>query len=321
MLFPNAPNTSALFAVDLTKGFEMGRVQVAVLGLYPQPSAIKLSPTSSTVNNFYKNMVVEIISGPGAGQAKAITSYNGTSHVAVIDGSWSVLPTKESRYKISVGEISTIKVKDFGVNYTSGDGPFSLDCTLAGNGNAVVIPTLSAIGYYSGRFANSDGFLSWDKRIQDSFYWQDFSYDLKSTHGIIEYRNPVKKLLHPASLALFGTIRVGGINFNRRSHVVDTQVVSTTFTTSLTDLNVIARYAMLEDLTNDQILYDIRDVYPDGNNAILGGNIDPDIDDPLWVDEGLNFDNTYATALGLPVNKQTQTILVVAKPDNLDAEA
>jgi hypothetical protein len=56
-----------------------------------------------------------------------------------------------------------------------------------------------------GRWLNTDSFISSDKFIQDSFYYQVFSYVLKSTQSINSYRDVVKNILHPAGLMLFGT--------------------------------------------------------------------------------------------------------------------
>lgn len=56
-----------------------------------------------------------------------------------------------------------------------------------------------------GRWLNTDSFISSDKFIQDSFYYQVFSYVLKSTQSINSYRDVVKNVLHPAGLMLFGT--------------------------------------------------------------------------------------------------------------------
>jgi hypothetical protein len=65
------------------------------------------------------------------------------------------------------------------------------------------------IGYIlepAGSWLNSDGFLSSDMRLQDSYYWQDFSYVLVSSEGLGATINPVLKNLHPAGLKLFARI-------------------------------------------------------------------------------------------------------------------
>jgi len=58
-----------------------------------------------------------------------------------------------------------------------------------------------------GKYANEDGWLSEDsKKIQDSFYYQDFSYVVKTSTAIGEWRNELLGTAHPAGFALFGEI-------------------------------------------------------------------------------------------------------------------
>jgi hypothetical protein len=67
-------------------------------------NSITLTGTSST-DNFYKNYYVKITSGLGAGQAKKITSYNGTTKLAQIDGTWTTTPDNTSDYQLVLSDI------------------------------------------------------------------------------------------------------------------------------------------------------------------------------------------------------------------------
>ena len=67
--------------------------------------------------------------------------------------------------------------------------------------------SIGAIGLTTGEFLNSDGKVSdGAKRIQDSFYYQDYSYVIRIGQSVNKYRDAVKKLLHPVGLALFGEV-------------------------------------------------------------------------------------------------------------------
>jgi hypothetical protein len=44
------------------------------------------------------------------------------------------------------------------------------------------------------------------KRIQDSFFYQDFSYLIKVGQSLNTYKDTVKRLLHPVGMALFGQV-------------------------------------------------------------------------------------------------------------------
>ena len=55
-------------------------------------------------------------------------------------------------------------------------------------------------------FTNADGFLSDKKFIQDSYYYQKFSYVLKTGTNIADWSNAFTRLVHPAGLKFFGEI-------------------------------------------------------------------------------------------------------------------
>lgn len=58
------------------------------------------------------------------------------------------------------------------------------------------------------RWTNDDGKLSVKKFIQDSRYYQSFSYVIKTGQTIDYWRDAVKKLLHPAGFAFFGQVAI-----------------------------------------------------------------------------------------------------------------
>ena len=57
-----------------------------------------------------------------------------------------------------------------------------------------------------GTWEGTKGFLNSDMVIQDSYYYQDFSYIIKSNVSIHKWRNIVKSIIHPAGLELFGDL-------------------------------------------------------------------------------------------------------------------
>ena len=56
---------------------------------------------------------------------------------------------------------------------------------------------------YPGRFTTTDGFLSSDRVLQDNYYYQEYSYVLKSGRDSKEYVDVLKKLSHPAGSIFF----------------------------------------------------------------------------------------------------------------------
>lgn len=75
---------------------------------------------------------------------------------------------------------------------------------------AIIDSKITTVFETDNRFINEDGKLSeTTKRIQDSKYYQEFSYVLRSAVSTYEYRSAIRALLHPAGMAMFGTYLIG----------------------------------------------------------------------------------------------------------------
>lgn len=79
--------------------------------------------------------------------------------------------------------------------------------TTAGNGFVGVIEK-NLLRPLNGYFPDDKGQLSSTKVLQDSDYYQDFSYVIKSSLDIDKYRDIVLKLLHPAGMKMFGRVNI-----------------------------------------------------------------------------------------------------------------
>lgn len=64
--------------------------------------------------------------------------------------------------------------------------------------------TLEQAEYSDGYWEGTYGFLDSDKVLQDSYYYQNFSYEITSIVPFEEYKDIVQKLIHPAGMKLFG---------------------------------------------------------------------------------------------------------------------
>ncbi len=67
--------------------------------------------------------------------------------------------------------------------------------------------------YPKGIFTTSNGFLSdlgtyQTKYLQDSYYWQQFSYVLKTGSNVAKWKNSFTRLVHPAGFIFFGEILI-----------------------------------------------------------------------------------------------------------------
>lgn len=84
----------------------------------------------------------------------------------------------------------------------------AVDMASIGDGNAVLQVVTGAVGTYAGRWITTDSLLSSDQKIQDSKYYQDFSYVLSSRVDMVRWEQIIKETVHPAGLALFGIRKV-----------------------------------------------------------------------------------------------------------------
>jgi hypothetical protein len=73
---------------------------------------------------------------------------------------------------------------------------------------AIVEVDLGALVKYPGYFETNNGFLDDSIFIQDSKYYQAFSYVLKIDERLASYSSAVKTMLHPAGMALFGEFNI-----------------------------------------------------------------------------------------------------------------
>ena len=113
---------------------------------------------------------------------------------------------------LATNSIFDISVLDPGSDYGIDFLPVA-DTNTFGNQNAILIPHLTGTIKYEGRWLGYDGMLDSPMQIQDSYYWQDFSYSIRSGFEIQVYRDMVKRLVHIAGTQLFGELLIT-INVN-----------------------------------------------------------------------------------------------------------
>lgn len=100
-----------------------------------------------------------------------------------------------------IGSIRAIEIKNFGIDYSTA----TANASSVGDGNANLTPIISGIGASGGSWLDDDGKLDY-KILQDSYYYQDYSYVIKSGLTVEKYIDTIKKSIHPAGLQVFGEI-------------------------------------------------------------------------------------------------------------------
>jgi hypothetical protein len=106
------------------------------------------------------------------------------------------------------GAISTLRITNTGSGYLSGESITVVNITDTSAWRAIAIFDISGIFINEGKYVDTRGWLSWNCKLQDNYYYQEYSYVVNSEQNINEYRDFINTLLHPAGTQLFGTKEV-----------------------------------------------------------------------------------------------------------------
>jgi len=98
------------------------------------------------------------------------------------------------------------------------------------SGEGLAQPT--GVTNYPGKYVDTKGFLSWNNKLQDNFYYQEFSYVIRVTELLEKYRDVVRKLVHPSGTKLFADYQ---INATVNTPALTTLTQSSIFALSLSE--------------------------------------------------------------------------------------
>ena len=167
----------------------------------------------------------------------------------------------------NVGKAKTIKIINNGFDYSQD----KVKIDLNGDSNYDLELNFGSISDDAGEFLNNRGFLSDTKVLQDSFYYQKFSYVIKSDVSPKDYKDLVKRLVHPAGTKFFGEYYVTSqvdasvkVNQNKVSEI------------ELNDRNYIGKYS--NTVLDEWNLYDNFDNTEIRQNDLIPTVIENDDD-------------------------------------------
>lgn len=107
------------------------------------------------------------------------------------------------------GAITEVTVENFGTRYNAADQVTVANLTRAGTTPGIGDPIISGFIENEGKYTDTKGFLSWDQKLQDNFYYQIFSYVIRSSDiGVKKYRDFVNNIVHPAGTKFFGQVDI-----------------------------------------------------------------------------------------------------------------
>ena len=164
-------------------------------------------------------------------------SSNGANTVPVTFSSPVSGQTATGYAALTSGVVTSIVITSGGSGYTTGSPPtvtigqgdqqFYMDGSYVGNvigtftsqaisqvvssvakDSAILKVELGSLANYPGYYTSNAGFLSDSVFIQDSRYYQAFSYVLKLDERLSSYKTAVRTMVHPAGTALFGEYQI-----------------------------------------------------------------------------------------------------------------
>ena len=103
-------------------------------------------------------------------------------------------------YEYVDGTYSGSIIREFSLSYRNAQ--------VASDDPAIIEVNLGALVRYPGYFTSNAGFLDDSIFIQDSKYYQAFSYVIRIDERLDSYKSAVKTMLHPAGMALFGEYNI-----------------------------------------------------------------------------------------------------------------
>jgi len=157
---------------------------------------------------------------------------------------------------------------------------------------AIISVALGALVKYPGYFQTNNGFISDSIYVQDSRYYQAFSYVIKIDERLSSYKSAVKTMLHPAGMALFGEFNIT----NNYDLSLELESLVKSLGIGLTDL--IVSTDSFAFLTTTKVLSDTLDTPSDSTFIKTFFSV---LDDTLNTPD----DSSYAQSFGKLLNQTT----------------
>ena len=117
---------------------------------------------------------------------------------------------RDNRASVKVTSVNeegcVLAVSIFNVGYGFQQEEFEATITSPTGCEAVLTFTTGAVLARTGRFKNSRGMLSNVNKLQDNYYYQNYSYVIRSGVPTNSWMSTLKKSAHPAGMAVFGEL-------------------------------------------------------------------------------------------------------------------
>jgi len=125
---------------------------------------------------------------------------------------------------LGTGLVQNVVVKNSGYGYHTLGESIQLFNSTQANTNQITQGTinLGAVGFSEGFWQGTQSFLDSNKYIQDSHFYQEYSYEIKFVTSIHKYINILKELVHPVGNKVFGKTLITAKNDDEQVDIDNT---------------------------------------------------------------------------------------------------
>jgi len=175
--------------------FKIGRIANALTNNTVVIGTIsELTAVTSGDHNYNGDLSIRVYESRVTGYGYKDSSGNIWGNNAVITGTLST----------GNGVVDTVRLYNSGFGYnTQGE-----ELEFTNNSNGQCIATLSinigAVGTEEGNWLDTRGFLNSDMYLTDSYYYQNFSYEVQIEKSLDKYIDILKQVMHPVGNEVFG---------------------------------------------------------------------------------------------------------------------
>ncbi|CAB5221299.1 hypothetical protein UFOVP245_120 [uncultured Caudovirales phage] len=122
-------------------------------------------------------------------------------------------------YATGNGIISSVSLMTSGYGFNTQGETLEFYNTANNSLLATLIINIGGVGVEEGEWVDNNGHLNSDKYIQDSYYYQEYSYEIQMSKSLDKYIEVLKQLGHPVGNRLFGKAVISSDTNNQMSIV------------------------------------------------------------------------------------------------------
>ena len=178
--------------------------------------------TVGTINSIYQTAF-----GTNYNPLPSVTAINQPVAAAELDDGAGGIKGENATFTVShiAGALRTVSVAESGLGFNKYERLTINNNDRTPTANATGTAEITGLRSYEGKYIDTKGFLSWNNRLQDNFFYQVYSYVIRSGNMVRKYRQFVKDLVHPTGTKMFGEVESKAI-------ITQTTVASSNVTTT-----------------------------------------------------------------------------------------